>query len=348
MTHSAQSTSPSVSMYGGASRDFLWERALAQLPVALGDALRVSGLDDPGVLANFPRGTLTELEGKLGRLFPTSSDATSSTQPTTLIPPASSSGSGVASGGLVEEMTGGVPITAPRVRRSDESVIAATVQCGALKNAPQVRSADQSSSTTAVQCGALKNGPRIRSPDGSSSIEVQCGALVNVPRILSPDDLRTGMVEDGRIGLGDDSPPHGAAGNRHDQLIASSLVDQIVVAADIKPTARQDAESAERNRCIDLLASVLRNTDTPMGRLLRENPSNTKLLGGGRRAATLRSHVRCIQKFISWLTVAHGVTFSTLEAAHRVCAVALIRTVCAWFAEATAQCTLVPARSCRH
>ena len=50
MTHSAQSTSPSVSMYGGASRDFLWERALAQLPVALGDALRVSELDDPGVL----------------------------------------------------------------------------------------------------------------------------------------------------------------------------------------------------------------------------------------------------------------------------------------------------------
>ena len=105
MTHSAQSTSPSVSMYGGASRDFLWERALAQLPVALGDALRVSELDVPGVLANFPRGTLTELEGKLGRLFPASSDATSSTQPTALIPPASSSGSGVASGGLVEEMT---------------------------------------------------------------------------------------------------------------------------------------------------------------------------------------------------------------------------------------------------
>ena len=103
------------------------------------------------------------------------------------------------------------------------------------------------------------------------------------------------------------------------------MVDQLVVAAGIKPrrfrtkwqrscyegpTARQDAESAERNRWINLLADLLRQTDTPMGRLLRQNPANSQLLGGARRAGTLRSRVRNIQKFVaSWLAVAHGVTF---------------------------------------
>ena len=43
-----------------------------------------------------------------------------------------------------------------------------------------------------------------------------------------------------------------------------------------------------------------------MGRLIRENPSNVQLLGGGRRAGTLRSRVRSIQKFIGWLIAAHG------------------------------------------
>ena len=46
-----------------------------------------------------------------------------------------------------------------------------------------------------------------------------------------------------------------------------------------------------------------------MGRLLRENPANSQLLGGRRRAGTLRSRVRSIEKFITWLAVAHGVTF---------------------------------------
>ena len=104
-----------------------------------------------------------------------------------------------------------------------------------------------------------------------------------------------------------------------------SISDQVVIAADLKPrrfrtkwqrafydgpTARKDAELAERDRWVQLLANLLRSTDTPMGRLIRENPSNVQLLGGGRRAGTLRSRVRSIQKFIEWLVAAHQVSFS--------------------------------------
>ena len=75
------------------------------------------------------------------------------------------------------------------------------------------------------------------------------------------------------------------------------------------PTAQKDAESAERDRWIALLADLLRSTDTPMGRLIHENPSNVQLLGGGRRAGTLRSRV--IQKFMGWQIAARGVSFPT-------------------------------------
>ena len=103
-----------------------------------------------------------------------------------------------------------------------------------------------------------------------------------------------------------------------------SISDQLVIAADLKPkkfrttwprsvydgpTARKDAELAERDRWVQLLANLLRSTDTPMGRLIRENPSGIQLLGGGRRAGTLRSRVRTIQKFIGWLIAAHQISF---------------------------------------
>ena len=103
-----------------------------------------------------------------------------------------------------------------------------------------------------------------------------------------------------------------------------SISDQMVIAADLRPkkfrtrwqrivfdgpTARKDAESAERDRWIQLLANLLRSTDTPMGKLIRENPSNVQLLGGGRRAGTLRSRVRSVQKFLGWLVASHGVNF---------------------------------------
>ena len=97
-----------------------------------------------------------------------------------------------------------------------------------------------------------------------------------------------------------------------------------VIAADLKPrkfrtrwqravydgpTARKDAELAGRDQWVQLLANLLRSTDTPMGRLVRENPSNVQSLGGGRRAGTLRSRIRSTQKIIGWLIAAHGISF---------------------------------------
>ena len=75
---------------------------------------------------------------------------------------------------------------------------------------------------------------------------------------------------------------------------ASSVADQLVIAADLKPrkfrtkwqqavcegpAARKDAESTERGRWVAVLADLLRSTITPMGRLQRENPSTVQLLG---------------------------------------------------------------------
>ena len=103
-----------------------------------------------------------------------------------------------------------------------------------------------------------------------------------------------------------------------------TIGDQLVIAADLKPrkfrtrwqrgvydgpTARKDAELAERERWIQLLANLLRSTDTPMGKLMRESLSNIQLLGGGRSAGTLRSRVRSVQKFLGWLIASHGISF---------------------------------------
>ena len=111
--------------------------------------------------------------------------------------------------------------------------------------------------------------------------------------------------------------------SEHRASVEKSISDQLVIAADVRPrrfrtkwqrivyhgpTARKDAESAERDRWIQLLANLLRSTDMPMGRLIRENPSNVQLLGGGRRAGTLRSRVRSVQKFLG-LVASHGVNF---------------------------------------
>ena len=110
----------------------------------------------------------------------------------------------------------------------------------------------------------------------------------------------------------------------HRAAVAKLISDQLVIAADMRPkrfrtkwqravydgpTARKDAEAAERDRWIQLLANLLRSTDTPMGKLIRENPSNIQLLGGGRRAGTLRSRVRSVQKFLGWLIASHGISF---------------------------------------
>ena len=112
--------------------------------------------------------------------------------------------------------------------------------------------------------------------------------------------------------------------SEHRASVEKSIADQLVIAAEMRPkrfrtkwqrtvydgpTARKDAETAERDRWIQLLANLLRSTDTPMGKLIRENPSNIQLLGGGRRAGTLRSRVRSVQKFLGWLIASHGISF---------------------------------------
>ena len=124
-------------------------------------------------------------------------------------------------------------------------------------------------------------------------------------------------------------------------LGTGTAVDQLLVAADIKPrrcrtkwqqayhegpTARKDAEH--------LRWISLRNTSTPMGRLLKENPANSQLLGGGRRAGTSRSRVRVVQK-VSELACA-GPQFGlpgSLEAADRVHASSTVRTMCTWISQ---------------
>ena len=100
--------------------------------------------------------------------------------------------------------------------------------------------------------------------------------------------------------------------------------DQLAIAADIRPkrfrtkwqraiydgpTARKDAEAAERDRWIQLLANLLSSTDTPMEKLIRESPSNIQLLGGGRRAGTLRSRVRSVQSSLVGLLLRTVSTF---------------------------------------
>ena len=75
------------------------------------------------------------------------------------------------------------------------------------------------------------------------------------------------------------------------------------------PTARRDAEEAERQRWLQILADLLRHSPTPMGELLAAQPGNVEVLGGGKRASTLRSRVRAIRKFLQWLHLAHDIGY---------------------------------------
>ena len=77
------------------------------------------------------------------------------------------------------------------------------------------------------------------------------------------------------------------------------------------PTPRKDAEEAERARWIEILATLLRGTPTPIGSMLLDNPGTAQLLGAGRRATTLRSRVRLARRYLAWLSVSFEVTFPT-------------------------------------
>ena len=78
------------------------------------------------------------------------------------------------------------------------------------------------------------------------------------------------------------------------------------------PAARSDAEESERQRWILTGGELLRNTSTPTEQLISQDPEKLKVLGAGRRVSTLRSQIRTIRKFLSWLTASHGVVFPTL------------------------------------
>ena len=80
------------------------------------------------------------------------------------------------------------------------------------------------------------------------------------------------------------------------------------------PTPRKDAEEAERSRWIHTLATLVMGSPTPVGALLQAQPSDFQYLGAGRRASTLRSLVRHVQKFLAWHTVVHNSPFpSTVQ-----------------------------------
>ena len=95
-----------------------------------------------------------------------------------------------------------------------------------------------------------------------------------------------------------------------------------------RPTARRDVEEAERQRWLQILADLLRHSPTPMGELLAAQPGNVEVLGGGKRASTLRSRVRAIRKFLQWLHLAHDIRYPPDSGAlHGVPEFALVRAV---------------------
>ena len=81
------------------------------------------------------------------------------------------------------------------------------------------------------------------------------------------------------------------------------------------PTARRDAEEALRKKWLSELEALIRGTGTPMAQVLDTRADGSTILGGGRRATTLRARVRGARKYLGWLAVAHGRVFPS-EPAH--------------------------------
>ena len=81
------------------------------------------------------------------------------------------------------------------------------------------------------------------------------------------------------------------------------------------PNARRDAEEALRAKWLQELEVMLKGTKTPMGAALENRHGDRNLLGGGRRASTLRARVRASRKFLAWLAVSADVAFPS-EVAH--------------------------------
>ena len=81
------------------------------------------------------------------------------------------------------------------------------------------------------------------------------------------------------------------------------------------PNARRDAEEALRAKWLQELEVILKGTKTPMGAALENRLGDRNLLGGGRRASTLRARVRASRKYLAWLAVSADVAFPS-EVSH--------------------------------
>ena len=79
------------------------------------------------------------------------------------------------------------------------------------------------------------------------------------------------------------------------------------------PTARQDAERAEKSRWLGHLATLLTGTDTPLGRRLVEKPAACNSMGLGLRSGTLRNRVHALRRYFTWLASSHQVPFPCVE-----------------------------------
>ena len=82
-----------------------------------------------------------------------------------------------------------------------------------------------------------------------------------------------------------------------------------------RPTARRDADEALRTKWLQELEALLKGTRTPMGDVSESKLGDKNLLGGGRRASTLRARVRAAKKYLEWLAVAADVSFPS-EVSH--------------------------------
>ena len=96
--------------------------------------------------------------------------------------------------------------------------------------------------------------------------------------------------------------------------VVKTASDQFSLAALDKPrdylTRVQKTVEDEKSRWVRTLADLLRCTETRMERLLVEKAENSTLLGGGRRASTLRDRVRAARTFLPgllWNSVSDGI-----------------------------------------
>ena len=111
--------------------------------MALADALRDAELDDPEVLTSFPRGTLQELDGRLGITACGAPSGAASSSPSS-----TTYGHGVPVQAVEwdeNEVKGGNPTTVPRVRRSDHSLLTTdddNNMGGNPRTVPRISSAD--------------------------------------------------------------------------------------------------------------------------------------------------------------------------------------------------------------